>query len=298
MPGAGHLVHMPAHTYIRTGRYADAAEANRRAIRAEQAYVARANPQGFYLMYVAHNPQFLWAATLLQGRAEESLAAARQTVGIMPHEMLREMPGFDFTLGYPIWTLVRFGRWDEVLAEPAPPADFAYATAGWHAARGLAHVGKGELAAGERELAAFRTAAAAVPEDALEGLNSARVLLTIAEELLAGKLAVARGDVEGGIARLTAAAQAEDGLRYNEPPDWYLPVRHALGAVLLAAGRAAEAQAVYEHDLRARPENGWALRGLADSLRAQGKTAEAAAVERRFATAWSDADVEITRSWW
>jgi tetratricopeptide (TPR) repeat protein len=288
---------MPAHTYIRTGRYADAAEANRRAIRAERAYVERANPQGFYLMYVAHNPQFLWAATLLQGRSAESLAAARETVGIMPLEMLRTMPGFDFTLGYPIWTLVRFGRWDEVLAEPAPPAEFPYATAMWHAARGLALLGKGDAAGAASEHVAFASQRQKVPADALEGLNQASALLAIADGLLAGKIAALAGDTDAAVERLTAAADAEDGLRYNEPPDWYLPVRHALGAVLLAAGRAADAQAAYEEDLRARPDNGWALRGLADSLRAQGKVAEATAVEARFATAWSEADVEIRSSW-
>jgi tetratricopeptide (TPR) repeat protein len=297
MPGAGHMVHMPAHTFIRTGRYADAAEANRRAIAADQSYLATAPPQGSYLMYVAHNPQFLWAAAQLQGRSAEALAAARQVEAILPLEMLRQMPGYDFTLLYPTWTLVRFAKWDEVLAEPSPPDDFPTGVALWHAARGLARVGKKDRAAAAAELASVRALAAKVPADAPQGFNTAHAFLAIADGLLAGEIAALGGDVEEAVRQLSAAVAAEDAMRYDEPAEWYFPVRHALGAVLLAAGRAPAAQAVYEADLARLPDNGWSLFGLAKSLAAQGKPDEAAAADARFRSAWKDADVTLVSSW-
>jgi tetratricopeptide (TPR) repeat protein len=293
MPGAAHIVHMPAHIYMRVGRYEDASEANRRAIRADEAYLARSPNAlaGFYAMYVGHNYQFLWSAALMEGRGEEALGAARQLVAMVPAEMLRQMPGFDFGLGYPWWTLVKLRRWDEMLREPAPPAGFPFAEGIWHAARGLAFSAKGQTAEAEAELAAVRALAPKIPAEALEGLNPAGAMLGIAADYLAGDLAARAGRVDEAVALLQKAVAAEDGLRYNEPPDWYTPVRHELGAVLLAAGRPAEAQAVYEADLARHPDNGWALAGLAESLRRQGKEGEAAAARRRFEKAWSRADV-------
>jgi tetratricopeptide (TPR) repeat protein len=293
MPGAAHIVHMPAHIYMRVGRYGEAAEANRRAIRVDEAYVARSPGAlgGFYAMYFGHNYQFLWSAALMEGRGEEALGAARQLVAMVPAEMLAQMPGFDFGLGYPWWTLARLRRWDELLREPAPPDGFPYARAIWHVTRGLALSAQGKRAEAEAELAAAHAQGEKIPAEALEGLNPARALLAVAEGVLAGDLAARRGDVDEAVRRLQAAAEAEDGLRYNEPPDWYTPVRHVLGEVLLAADRAAAAQAVYEADLARNPENGWALAGLAESLRRQSKEAEAAAVRARFEKAWARADV-------
>lgn len=288
---AGHLVHMPAHIYMRVGRYADAAEANRKAIAAEKAYVEKAQPKGFHWMYVAHNPQFLMAAAMMEGRRAEALAAAREATGYLHPDMLRQMPGYDFTLVYPQWVLVRFGSWDEALAEPAPPDDLPFAKAMWHAARGIAHAARSRPQEAEAERASFEALAAAIPPDANEGLNPASRLLTIARELLAGEMAARGGRTDEAVTRLRAAVQAEDELNYNEPSDWYYPTRQHLGAALLAAGRAADAQAVYEEDLRRNPGNGWALAGLAASLRRQGKTADADAARQKMEKAWQRADV-------
>ena len=291
-PGAAHMVHMPSHIYARTGRWEQASEANRQAIGIDKKYLESAGPLGFYFMYAAHNYQFLWFTALMEGRSAEALENARAVVAQAPVEMLQEMPGYNFLLGYPIWSLVRLGRWQEVLAEPAPPLGFPYVRAVWHAARGIALVGLGKLdeAAAEREL--MRSVAASVPADATQGLNSAHTLLAVAAGILDGRLAAARGQMDEAVQRLQAAVQAEDTLLYNEPPDWYYPARHDLGAVLQAAGRPAEAQKVWEEDLRRNPENGWALAGLAASLQAQKKEKEAAAVRERFAKAWARADVE------
>ena len=291
-PGAAHLVHMPSHIYARVGRWEDASAVNRKAIAVDQSYLPMAGPLGFYFMYVAHNYQFLWSTSMMQGRSAEALANARAVVNQAPVEMLRQMPGFDFVLEYPIWTQVKFGRWQEALAEPAPPAEFLYATAVWHAARGLAFAGLGRLEDAEKELAATKQTDAAQPADAMAAFNSAHSLLSIAENMLAGEIAAKRGDMDEAVRRLEEATKTEDGLRYDEPPDWYVPVRHALGKALLAAGRGAEAQKVFEEDLRRHPENGWSLHGLAESLRLQKK--DDAAARQRFAAAWKNADVKLS----
>ena len=291
IPGAAHIVHMPSHIYARVGRWDQASEANRQAIAVDRAYIEQTHPQGFYFMYVAHNFQFLQATAAMEGRSAEALANARQVVAHAPLEMLRQMPGNDFVLGYPVWILVRFDRWAEVVAEPAPPVGFPYANAVWHAARGIAFARLGKLDEAAAEEKAVARAAAELPAGATEALNPAAALAGIARDLTAGEIAAARGDWPAAIERLESAVKAEDGLRYNEPPDWYLPTRHALGAALARAGRAAEAQKVWEEDLHRQPENGWALAGLAASLRQQGKAGEAEPVEARFRQAWSGADV-------
>ena len=291
IPGAAHIVHMPSHIYARVGHWEDASEANRKAIAVDQSYLAKAGPLGFYFMYSAHNYQFLWSTALMEGRSAEALTNARAMVAQVPVEMLHQMPGFDFTFGYPVWTLVRLERWDDVLKEPAPPEGFPYAEGIWHAARGLALTGLNRLDEAAAEHKKVQDLAAALPLEALEGLNSARSLLSIAEGLLAAHLAVRKGHIDEAVIHLQDAVQTEDNLRYNEPPDWYTPVRQDLGAVLQAAGRPAEAQKVWQEDLDRHPHNGWSLHGLAASLRAQKKDKEAAAVSAEAAKAWEKADV-------
>jgi len=293
IPGAAHIVHMPSHIYARVGRWEDASEANRKAIAVDQSYLAKAGPLGFYFMYSAHNYQFLWSTALMEGRGAEALANARAMVAQVPVEMLRQMPGFDFALGYPAWTLVRLERWDDILKEPAPPEGFPYAEGVWHAARGLAFTGLGRLDEAAAEHKKVQALAAALPLEAVEGLSSARSLLSIAEGILAARLAVKKGNIDEAVLHLQDAVQTEDNLRYNEPSDWYYPVRQELGAVLQAAGRAAEAQKVWEEDLKRHPHNGWSLTGLAASLRAQKKDEEAAAVSAEAARAWEKADVPV-----
>jgi len=226
---------MPAHIYARVGRYADASAVNRKAIQVDDAYMAAGRPPGFYMMYVAHNPQFLMSTSMMEGRSADALAAARDTVSRAPAPMLRVMPGFDLVLSYPVWTMARFGRWQELLLEPAPPPDFTFATGMWHTARGLALAATGRLDEAAREAQALAAATAATPADATEANNSARALLAIASDLLAGEIAVRKGEIDEGIRRLKDAVRGEDALRYNEPSDWPYPVRHTLGAVLLMA---------------------------------------------------------------
>ena len=170
-PGAAHIVHMPSHIYARVGRWGDAAEANRQAIGVDRAYLAQSGPLNFYSMYVAHNYQFLWYVALMSGRGAEALENARATTAQAPVEMMREMPGLDFVLGYPIWTLVALERWDEVLAEPAPPAELAYATGVWHTARGIALARTGRHDEAAKELEQVRAAAGRIPAEATEGVN-------------------------------------------------------------------------------------------------------------------------------
>ena len=297
-PGAGHLVHMPSHIYLRLGRYHEAAEANQRAIEADDDYVAACRKQGLYpLMYMPHNRHFLWFAASMEGRSEVAITAAREMAATQDAEKMRA-PGLGSLQHYwstPIYAMVRFGRWEEILAEPMPDEDLVYPNGVWAFARGMAHIRLGDLEAAAGELERL-TEIAADPE--LEtvtvwDLNTTAALAAIAREVLAGELAAAQGDTEGAIARLEAGVGLEDDLYYDEPPPWHAPVRHNLGSVLLAENRAMEAEVVFREDLEKFPENGWGLFGLAASLEAQQKSDEAAEAKRRFAEAWQWADVEL-----
>jgi tetratricopeptide (TPR) repeat protein len=298
MPGAGHLVHMPSHIFQRVGRYEDAAAANRAAVTADRAYIAVAHPPAYsyYGMYLAHNYQFLAYSAAMEGRAEEAIAAARQVSKALPPDMLMTMPGADYYVSeiYPV--LIRFGRWDAILAEPAPPPGHKNLTGQYHFARALAFAARGRVAQAEAEKQAIDALAAEVPADLLAGLNSSRDILAIASLAAGGRIAAARGDMKTAAARLREAVAREDKLNYDEPRTWFVPNRHLLGAVLLAAHRDAEAETVYRADLKQNPENGWALYGLGAALGAQGKAADAAAAEARFRTAWSRADTPIGAS--
>jgi len=295
----GHLTHMPSHIYQKVGRYDDARAANARALQKDRAYEAAANPvppESFYPMYTAHNAQFLSWTAMSQGRSADAFRYARESVTKMPLEMFDMMPGFDLFLATPTLAYARFGKWDPILAEPAPAKYYPYLWAIWHYTRGLAFAGKGQAPAALVELDSVRTIAAAIPPEATEANNSAQLLLNIAEKTLAGVIAIQQGRAADGIRSLEEAVRAEDQTRYDEPADWLYPVRHTLGAALLKANRAFEAELVYRADLERNKENGWALCGLAESLRKQGKKADADAAQKRFAKAWARADVKITAS--
>jgi tetratricopeptide (TPR) repeat protein len=297
MPGAGHLVHMPAHIYLRVGRYADAIEANRHASHADSTYLRDRQPRGPYpLVYTPHNFHFLWSAASMAGNSADAIRSARAVGEHVPLEAVQQVPFLEFFLPTPYLALVRFGRWQELMAALAPPAELHFTNAIWHHARGIALAATGDFAGAEREQAAFATEVAAVPAGHVVGLNPAAPVLEVAGGVLAGEIAARRGQYDAALRELEAALRAEDGLVYDEPPAWHQPVRHVLGAVLLDAGRAPQAEAVYREDLRRNPNNGWALFGLAQSLRAQGKTAEAADTERAFQTAWAGADVTLQAS--
>jgi tetratricopeptide (TPR) repeat protein len=296
MPGQGHMVHMPSHAYARVGRYAEAAEANRKAIAVDDAYHAQRKDQGFYMMYVAHNHQFLWWMALTEGRSQEALEQARAMIAIMPPDMLKNMQGADIVLGYRLWTLLRIGRYEAALAEPAPPADFPWSVATFHAARAIAYARLGKTAEAGKEAAAMAQASGGITADAVEGLNPAQLSYSVANGLAQGEIARAEGRHADAEKLLRAAVATEASLRYDEPPDWYTPASNFLGEFLLARGRAADAQAAYEDGLRRNPENGWALAGLAKALRAQKRNGEARAVDARLAKAWAQADLAAPAS--
>lgn len=297
VPGAGHLVHMPSHIYIRTGRYADAAEANRQAIAADERYIAAVQPAGVYpMMYYPHNIHFLWASASMEGRSAEAIRAAREVSAKAPPEMARQMPMVEYFTPMAYFGLARFGRWEEILAEPAPPDDLYYNAAMWHYARGLALAATGQYEAATQERTALEADADKIPADRIVGDNQpAGLLLRLASLSLAGEIAARRGDCEAAIPKLEEAVSVQDGLPYMEPPPWYYPVRQSLGAVLLQCGRPETAEAVYREDLLRNPNNGWSLYGLAQARRAQNER-DAADADARFRTAWRYADVQLTSS--
>jgi tetratricopeptide (TPR) repeat protein len=301
MPGAGHIVHMPGHIYIRVGRYEDAIRANEHAVHADQSFISDNKPaMGVYTLgYYPHNYDFLAFAASMIGRSAQALDAADRMAELVNAELLGA-PGLTVLqnqLSRGLQMRVRFGRWDDILQAAEPPATAPYARAIRHFARGRAFTARGDARSAAAELADLRTAAS---HSSLEGtpieFNSATAVLAIAALVLDGHIAAARGDYASAIDLLTAAAAAEDELVYGEPPEWSAPVRYDLGNVLLSAGRAAEAEAAFRADLRRFPENGWSLDGLSRSLAAQGRTAEAEAVRLRFEESWKTADVTITGS--
>ncbi|HET9358797.1 MAG TPA: alpha/beta hydrolase [Vicinamibacterales bacterium] len=297
MPSAGHMVHMPAHIYIRVGRYADAAEANVRAIAADEDYLAQCQVQGLYpISYYPHNLHFLWAAATLEGRRAVALDAARKVAAKVPHH---HAGALSWTADFPVTPMLayaRFGLWQDALTEPKPPANEPYAVGIWHYSRGLAFAARAQLDRAVGELAALK---AITKHEAFATTLKDLPLLTnlqIAARIVDGELTMRRGDAASAIALLKEAVEIEDGIPYNEPPVWHHPSRQVLGALLLEAGRAAEAEAVYREDLARFPENGWSLFGLKQSLDAQGRGAEGADVQRRFEKAWARADIRLTSS--
>jgi tetratricopeptide (TPR) repeat protein len=301
VPGAGHLVHMPCHIYIRVGRYADAILANERAILADNAYIAQCHAQGLYpVAYVPHNHHFLAASASFIGDRDKAVAAALHMRHHQDSKLMRQ-PGYATLQHYwsmPYFVWVRFGNWDEILAEPAPADDLIYPTGIWTYARGLAQVRKGDLAGADASLTHLADIADD-PEMAATRLwetNTMAQILAISREVLAGEIALARGEHDKAIGHLETAVGLEDALIYVEPSDWYVPSRHNLGAALLAAGRPAEAEAVYRKDLEIYPGNGWALMGLAQSLRNQGKTDEVERVQRQVRQVWAVAEPDSPSS--
>jgi len=298
MPAAGHMVHMPAHIYQRIGRYADAIKSNQLAIAADEDYISQCRAQGLYPMaYYPHNIHFLWFAATADGQSKLAIDSARQLASKIDDDTLKNLP---LTAGFrmvPYYALTRFGRWDEMLSEPEPPAFSAVLRAVWHYARGLSFVAKNQMPAAEQELRRL-IALTGDPsmKESLFSPNIAAAIVAPAPAVLAGEIAAARGDYDLAVSQLDRAVRLEESLVYTEPAEFHFPPRLALGAILLQAGRAAEAETVYWEDLRRNRENGWALFGLLQALRAQNKTADAALTEARFKAAWSRADVTLTAS--
>lgn len=294
VPGAGHIVHMPAHIYQRVGRYADASNANRQAIEADAKYLKRVKPPGYYPFYTAHNFGFLAYSAAMQGRRDESLAAAKLAAETLPRDLVCGMPGMDFFLSEPLFVMVRFGQWAELLNAPAPDAKYGVLTALFHHARGMALAATGKLEEARSELAAVRAQKQALPAELTAGLNAAAQVLELAAKTVEARIAEAAHEANAA-ALWQEAVVLEDSLSYNEPADWFYPTRHYLGAHLLEAGRPKDAEAVFRADLERNPDNGWALFGLREALRAQKKPA-AKQVAKQLEVAWKDADVVLTRS--
>ncbi|GAA4858367.1 hypothetical protein [Luteimonas vadosa] len=299
-PGSGHLVHMPAHTYIRIGRYHDATLTNFAATTADKAFLAVCGgSNGVYpLGYVPHNWHFAAMTASLTGSRTLALEAARQTAARADHDQLEALNFMQQFIVAPLMARVRFGDWDWILSQAAPPSTLPYPTAIWHFARGMAATRTGDHAAAARELSALEAVARDPAMEALVlwDINGADKVLAVASAMLRGELALARREREAGIAALREAARAEDALRYNEPADWPLPVRPYLGAALLDAGRAREAADAYAEDLRAYPRNGWSLYGLAQAQRASGDASAASESMAAYAEAWQWADAPLVAS--
>jgi tetratricopeptide (TPR) repeat protein len=292
MPGEGHMVHMPAHIYIRVGRWNDAVQANQHAIHTDEVFIEGQHPMGVYpLAYYPHNIHFLAFASTMAGRSTQAIEASHILTSKVNIDAARQVGMLQEMLPYHALTLTTFGKWDDVLAEPLPPSDIRFSYAMVYYARGVAHAAKAQWADAQAALDTVTAINAATPADA-----ASKTALSIAVHALSGEIVSRRGDLDAGINHFREALAIEDAGLYFEPPKWYYPIRHSLGAVLLKAGRNPEAEQVYREDLRRFPENGWSLFGLAQALRAQKKNAEAAAVDARFRQAWADADVTLTAS--
>lgn len=298
MPAAGHVVHMPSHIYWRVGRYADAAFVNVKAVKADREYFKTAQPSPIYLaIYYPHNMDFVWQAAAMQGRRAETIRAADEYAGSAPPAMVAQMPDMETAPAAPIAALVRFGQWDKVLRYREPPAAWVYTRGIWHYARGLAFNAKSQPVAARRELSALDSLVATVPETrTVRFLFRTRNVLQLAANVLGGEIAAKAHDGATAERLLDAAIAEQETQSFIDPPVWYAPVRQSLGAVLLELGRPEDAERTYREDLLENPDNGWSLYGLAQSLRAEGKRAEAAQVEKRFRKPWSRADVKLTAS--
>ena len=293
-PNAGHLVHMPSHVYIRTGDYYEAARANVDAIAVDRDYMTKSGNNGLYpMIYYHHNVHFLAAASAFKGRYADSIKTARELeASVAPH--LKAMPMLEMFRPYPLVSLVRFGRWDEILKEPQPDPALKITTSFWHFARGSAYVASKQIPNAEAELTAMRDIDKTMTDEVRLFNNPAAHVLKVGELELEGKIALARGNKKAGLDLLNQAAAAEDATDYAEPSDWDLPVREVLGAVLLLDGKNAEAEKVFRAELDRHHRNGRALFGLAESLRKQGKDGAARSVQTEFEKAWQYADTKLT----
>jgi len=290
-PNAGHLVHMPSHIYIRTGDYALAAKVNADAVVVDRNYVAKNGPQGVYpMMYYNHNMHFLASANAMNGNYKQAIKWSRELqTNVKPG--LAAMPMLESFAAYPLVTMVRFAKWDEILVEGQPAKQYAYWNAMWHFARGMAFGAKGRSDDAAKELADLHEIRKPIPADYKLGNNTAVDLLKVANELLAGTVQRAKGDKTKSMHDLEQAVVAEDALIYGEPPDWDMPTREWLGRTLLADGKFAEAETVYRAELVKHPKNARALFGLMQALKRQNK--DARATQKEFQKAWADADTKL-----
>jgi tetratricopeptide (TPR) repeat protein len=297
VPDAGHLVHMPSHIDVRLGRWQEAAVANEKAMAADDRYNARKLEPGFWGLYMAHNRHFLGYTAMMEGRREAALDHMQGVVTMFPPGFVKENAVFmDAFMTAHLEALKRFGEWQAVLDAKPVVEGLPVSTAHRHMTRAVALSTLGRVREAEKEAAAFRKSVAAISKDAGWGSNTAAAAMAVGLPYVEGEIAYRKGNKTAAIAKLREAVALEDGLKYDEPPAWTVPTRHSLGAVLIASRRYADAEQVYRDDLERYPENGWALRGLAQALEAQGKGPEAADAKARLARAWARADVVVDSS--
>ena len=293
VPAAGHLVHMPAHIFVRTGDFQNAAIQNEEAIKADEGYFNESgNRQGFYpMMYYNHNIHFLYYARSMEGRFSDAKKAADQVVSnALPH--VKEMPMLDGFTPTGIFVLLRFKKWEDVLKLSIPGEGMPVTTTLWHYGRGVALARTGNIEQAKTEQTEFMKSSKMIPADALVGLNQASTIMKVAEALLNAEIATAQKSPDA-FEWLRKAIEAEDAVSYDEPPGWYYPVRETYGAVLLQSGKAVEAEQIFRKDLQKNPRNGRSLYGLMESLKAQGKTSDAGWVKQQFDEAWKNADTPL-----
>ena len=300
-PMAGHLVHMPAHIDIRSGNYDAAARSNAYAAEADRQYFKVTGQQGMYpLMYYSHNLLFLAVAHGMQGRYQDAKRAADQLDAHLSQFLKGTGPAFDAVapmldgfMSTPTLIMVRFRRWDDILRLPAPDQRLTAATALWHFGRAMAYASMGKLESAEKERSLAGSAAKALPADRMYGFNTAISVFSVAEKVLSARIAMAKNDKRAAIEFLKKALEVEDSLNYDEPEDWYIPVRESLGAALILNGDYVEAEKVFRAELEKHRRNGRALFGLIESLKAQGKRQAAPFVQREFEAAWKNADTKL-----
>ncbi|MGA7382913.1 MAG: hypothetical protein WBX03_18825 [Terriglobales bacterium] len=288
-PNAGHIVHMPAHVYIRTGDYEAAVKTNEEAAAVDRAYIKASGAQGIYpMMYYSHNLHFIAMCASMNG----NYAEAKKNADMLAEHVgpaVKMMPPLEGFMTVPIAVELRFHRWDDILAMKQPDPDMKATTGFWHFARGMALAGKGRVEEAEAEYKIVSAAEAATPPDAVFAMpinNKTKDILKIAEDIMGAKIALVRKDNAQAIALLTAAVTIQDTLKYGEPPDWFFPVRESLGGVLLMNGDAVGAEKVFRADLDRNPRNPRSLFGLQQALKAQDRNYDAGFVEAQFEASW------------
>jgi tetratricopeptide (TPR) repeat protein len=295
-PASGHLVHMSAHIYIRTGDHEASEQANEAAALADEALFDVAHSQGVYpMIYYAHNIHFIAVENAFLGNYAASLAAARKVQAYVgPH--VKEMDMLDAYYSLPLQIMVRFHRWSDIMATPPPDASLPISSGAWHFARALAAGNTGKLDQARTELAALRGASPAIGKTKINatGTHNSEIIAQIMAHVAEAHIARAQKQTSDVIANLRAAVALQDSMDYDEPPDWLYPMREPLGAALLQAGKAAEAEDVFREDLKRNPNNARSFFGLSECLKAQGKAADAARIQQQFQQHWSKADTKLT----
>jgi tetratricopeptide (TPR) repeat protein len=298
VPGAGHLVHMPAHIFWRVGRYHDASEANINAAKVDEEYIAQCNAQGFYpAAYYPHNIHFLWAASTMEGRSELSIESALKVSKYVSLEQIKMFPTIEYFHTIPLLSYVRFGKWDEILNFPKPAPEFKYSQGIYHYARGIAYAANGELEeARQEQVQIIPLKDSKEVQVIIKGGQPSGLLLDIANELLLGQIEFSKNNFSLASKYFVSAVDLQDTLPYTEPPFWYYPSRQSLGNSLMKEGKASAAENVYKRDLKDYPRNGWSLYGLTLALKEQGKVKEAEEVHKKFKHIWQLSDIELKAS--